>query len=80
MSQMIFPQADLQAVAVVHQVILPPPTPENTSILLDIDLFREGHESVETAEIWKLLDQLRDRKNELFEACLTDKTRERSDP
>jgi uncharacterized protein (TIGR04255 family) len=46
-----------------------------SSVLLDFDLFVQGSFDVDEKVIWSLLDRLSDGKNELFEACVTDKTR-----
>jgi len=47
--------------------------------LLDLDLFQERFDEPwgveEDAEVWDFLERLRDRKNEVFEASITEKTR-----
>ena len=70
------PQHDLECVAVINQALLEPVKPGHISIVLDIDVFRLGIESWQDSEVWTFLDKLRDRKNEIFEACITDRTRE----
>ena len=70
------PQRDLECVAVINQGLLEPVKPGHISIVLDIDIFRLGIESWQDSEVWTFLDKLRDRKNEILESCITDRTRE----
>lgn len=76
--QLHMPQPDLapDALAVINLALDEPPAPNSVSILLDFDVFRQAEYPPETEEVWGFLDRLRDRKNELFEACITEKTRE----
>lgn len=69
------PQDDLQAVALITQGLLPPPNDHLTSILLDIDVFRQQECPTEEEGLWKLFEQFRVRKNYLFESCIADPTR-----
>jgi len=41
----------------------------------DLDVFKEGADMMDDA-VWELLETLRNRKNEFFEGCITDKARE----
>jgi uncharacterized protein (TIGR04255 family) len=71
-------QFDLQCLLIVNETSVPPPNDETTSIQLDLDLFRELEEpwtANEDAAAWDFLEQLHDRKNEVFEASITDATR-----
>ncbi len=70
------PQSDLNCVAVITQALVEPEKPGHISVVLDIDIFRLGIESWQDADIWTFLAKLRDRKNEIFEACITDRARE----
>lgn len=45
-------------------------------VLLDFDLFVQSPMDVANENIWPLLDKLSEGKNQLFEACITDKTRD----
>jgi len=62
--------------AVIQQALVNPPNPDTTSVILDIDLFREQEIPQGEEEIWDLFEQLRDGKNQIFRACITDKTEE----
>jgi uncharacterized protein (TIGR04255 family) len=78
--QLQIPQDDLGCMVVINQATAPPPNPETTSILLDLDLFRAQYEEPwqadDDAGVWAFLEQLHDRKNEYFERSITNATRE----
>jgi len=69
-------QPDLKGTLVINEASARPQKPDTLSIILDIDLFVERPDLVDEESLWKLLQQLRERKNLYFEACITDKTRE----
>ena len=73
--QLQMPQSDLEGMAIINQAVVDPTTPGTMSVLLDFDLFQVRDYAPEDETIWHLLDKLRARKNELFEACITDETR-----
>jgi uncharacterized protein (TIGR04255 family) len=70
------PQPDLECMANINQIQVEPAKPGHLSFVLDIDIFRMGIESWEDSQLWTFLDKLRARKNEIFEACITERTRE----
>ncbi len=74
--QLAIPYEDPESLLLLNETLLPPPDTSTVSILLDIDLFRQLEESVEDDELWMLLEQFRRRKNEVFEACITERTKE----
>jgi uncharacterized protein (TIGR04255 family) len=47
-----------------------------TAIILDLDLFRIAGVPQDEDSIWALFEQLHVRKNQVFEACITDAARE----
>jgi uncharacterized protein (TIGR04255 family) len=73
-------QEDIECLCVINCTILPPPPPppppDIVSILLDIDLFTAKPINFSANQAWELLESMRLRKNTLFEACITDRTRE----
>lgn len=73
--QLQMPQKDLDGTAILNQAIAEPTSPGTISVLLDFDLFQKREYEPEDDSIWLYLDKLRDRKNELFEACITNETR-----
>lgn len=70
------PQPDVEATLLLNIATAEPPSPETTSILLDIDVFGGTELKDDDGRIWEILDRLRVRKNEVFESCITEKTRE----
>lgn len=74
--QAMLPFEALGSMALVTETILQPANPTTTSIILDIDIFREGLASEVDDALWEFIEKLRDLKNEIFEACITDKARE----
>ena len=74
--QLRIPQDDLETQALINQTAMPPPRDGIVAILLDIDLFRESDLPKDETGLWNLFEKLHVRKNEVFEACITDKTRE----
>lgn len=73
--QLRIPQDDLNGQAVINQTIIPPARAGVVSVVLDIDLFRSDDVPQADEEIWAFFEKLHDRKNEVFEACITDDTR-----
>ncbi|MFE1744384.1 TIGR04255 family protein [Coleofasciculus sp. H7-2] len=74
--QLQIPQHDLEAMLVLNQAIVPPPAPDVVSVLLDIDVFRERDIPNDQVGLWNYLEQLHIRTDQVFEACITDRTRE----
>ena len=74
--QLRLPQPDVQALAVVNQTIVPADRPNTLGVILDIDVFCAESVPQEEKSIWDHFEALHLKKNEIFEACITDKTRE----
>lgn len=74
--QLQIPQEDLEGMLLLNEAIIPPLADNVVSVLLDIDLFCNVKFSGEEDSCWSLLEKLRIRKNEVFEACITNKSRE----
>lgn len=70
------PQRDIESTLLINQAIVPSSDPNFISVLLDLDLFREGSFIPDDDEIWTIFNLLRLRKDEVFEACITDLVRE----
>lgn len=73
--QIQIPQDDLNGMLVLNQAIIPPFSDNVVSVVLDIDLYSDVELSANEDAYWEFLEQLRIRKNEIFEACITDSTR-----
>lgn len=74
--QLQIPLDELPSMLVLNQALVPPETLEVVSVLLDIDIFCTVNFSGTSDECWNLLEKLRIQKNNVFNACITDKTRE----
>jgi uncharacterized protein (TIGR04255 family) len=72
--QLQFPQTDFGGLLILTQTAVPPLTPATGSVILDLDVFKET-EMVSDEDVWGLLETLRNRKNEFFEGCITERTR-----
>jgi uncharacterized protein (TIGR04255 family) len=75
--QVQVPQPDLESTLMLNQAVVPPPDPEVVlSVVLDLDLFREVQwDPNDDGLVWSFFDKLRERKNQAFEASITDNTR-----
>lgn len=74
--QLQIPQEDLNCMLIINETIAPSVAPNATSIILDIDLFRQQVWQSDDQDIWDFLETLRYRKNDVFKASITKKTEE----
>ena len=74
--QVQLPMDDLPGTAIINQTRIPPIKPGVISVVLDIDIFRDTDVPTGEGEIWAFFEQLHVRKNDIFEASITPKTRE----
>lgn len=75
--QVQVPQDDLHCSMVINQTRVPASDPDTFSLWLDLDLYCQDVWSADDAALWNLLSKMRVRKNEIFNACITDKAREK---
>jgi len=75
--RMDIPLLSIDARLILNQAMLPAasPEPDSVSVLLDADII-SGSGAVSEEEIWTRYDVLRTAKNDVFEACITNLTRE----
>jgi uncharacterized protein (TIGR04255 family) len=73
--QLQVPQGDLNCMLIINEALAPNTEPEFLTIILDFDLFSQHIWQSNDKEIWQFLEKLRHRKNQAFEACITDQTR-----
>lgn len=73
--QLQIPQEDLNCNLIINEALAPPISPGFVSIILDFDLFREQIWQSDDEDVWRFLEALRHRKNEIFLASITEKTR-----
>jgi uncharacterized protein (TIGR04255 family) len=71
------PLTDIHARLILNQAMLPAasPDPEFVSVLLDSDIV-SGSGPATDEDIWKRFEELRKAKNDVFEGCITNLTRE----
>jgi uncharacterized protein (TIGR04255 family) len=74
--QLQLPMPNFQGACIINQTIIEPATkPSTVSVVLDIDVFRASGVAVDESGLWEQLEQLRQEKNRVFEACITDQAR-----
>jgi uncharacterized protein (TIGR04255 family) len=73
--QLVMPLED-KAIAVITETLIPPPSPNFISIVLDIDVSVPDIMPSDSNVIWETLEKLRGKKNLVFNACLTAKAKE----
>ncbi len=74
--QLDIPQNDIGATLRLTQALAKPLPASIDPIIIDIDLFRNANLPTDEAEVWRVIEQLHTRHNEIFESCITDQTRE----
>lgn len=74
--QLQIPQEDMPGMLILNQTLAPITTPDIVPIILDIDLFQSESIPNNENDLWDLFERFRHRKNEIFEACLTEKMKE----
>ena len=60
---------------VTSALVSPPPLIDHMSFLLDIDVFRTEDIPQKESKLWVAIDEAREVKNHIFEACITDDSR-----
>lgn len=70
------PKPDLNAKLVLTLTGTPPPNPDQVSVAIDIGLYCEAEPPSSKDELVDYLGRLRIEKNEIFLACITEKTKE----
>jgi uncharacterized protein (TIGR04255 family) len=70
------PQEDIGAMLLLNEAMVPPAGPNVVSLVLDIDVFKQGLKLDSDDEVWDTLEVLRLRKNLVFEGSITNNTRE----
>jgi uncharacterized protein (TIGR04255 family) len=75
--QILLPQRDIdpECKCVINTGIEDSAVPDCMSVLFDVDVFVLHADGITTDAVWPLLERLRDRKNDIFEAAMTDEVR-----
>ena len=74
-TQLQIPQDDLHCMLIINEALVPRTNPDFISVILDFDLFRQEIWQADDEDIWRFIEELRHRKNAVFEASITDKAR-----
>jgi uncharacterized protein (TIGR04255 family) len=74
--QVQIPQEDIAGMVILNEAMVPPPGPDIVSVVLDINIFKQGLKLETEDELWNTMEVLRLRKNLIFEGCITNTTRE----
>jgi len=75
--QLHIPQVDIDALAVLNVAMVPPEAANTCSIVLDIDVFRTETVAQGEDDLWAYFEILREKKNHIFESCITEAMRRR---
>lgn len=78
--QLAIPLEDIKSLALINETIIEPASQNVVSVVLDIDIFRTTDLPADEEGTWAFFEELRFRKNQAFEACITDKARELFQP
>jgi uncharacterized protein (TIGR04255 family) len=74
--QAVVPLGDIGCNLTINSGAVPSPLLNHCSFMLDTDIAKEGSVPQKDDEIFALLEQVRVKKNAIFEACVTDRARE----
>jgi uncharacterized protein (TIGR04255 family) len=74
--QLIIPQEDIKATLPLRETTGEPPAPDVASVILDVDVFRTDDLPSDEDGVWGVVEDLGRRSRQVFEACITEKTRE----
>jgi len=70
------PLPDIGCVLTLNSSSVPSPLLEHAAYIVDLDIAKEGDLPQNDDAIYALLNQIRDKKNEVFEACIKPRARE----
>jgi len=75
--QLKMPMESIKSTALINEGIIEEAIrPSAVSIVLDIDIFRTDDVPSDEDGLWRVMDELRKAKNQVFEASITEKARE----
>lgn len=70
------PMNDIKSTLLVNQTIIEPSGPNVVSVVIDNDLYRDADVPQDEDAVWAFFEELRFRKNDVFESSITERTRE----
>lgn len=76
MMSLTIPQPDIPNTRVrLRQATVEPPSPQVASVVFDIDVIRTLNVPADSNQLWTAFEQVHERQNQIFELCITDRTR-----
>ena len=73
--RLVIPDEKSRSIAIVTQT-MEDSQEQVLPLIFDVDVFREGAFAANGAEMWEVVEQLREYKNEIFFNSITEKTKE----
>jgi len=70
------PMRDIGCNLIINSAAVPSPLIGHNSFLLDFDIYMEESPPQNDENVYELLNQIRVKKNQVFEACVTDRAKE----
>ncbi len=74
--QAVLPLADIRSKLTLNSSAVPSPLLDHAAFIFDQDVAREVELPQRDEDMFRLLHEIRDEKNRVFEACVTDRARE----
>jgi uncharacterized protein (TIGR04255 family) len=75
--QLTMPLEDLKnGMVIINETMVPPPSPDFASILLDILVSISESMPTDDESVWEAFEKVRHKKNLVFNSCLTEKAKE----
>ncbi len=74
--QAVLPIQDIDCKLTINSAVVPAPILDHASFVIDQDIARESNAPQSDKDIFKLLKEIRVRKNKIFEACISNRARE----
>jgi uncharacterized protein (TIGR04255 family) len=74
--QLAMPLEDIKGSVIITETLIPPPSPNLVSIVLDLDISVLDTMPSDSNLLWETFEKLRGKKNSIFNACLTAKAKE----
>lgn len=78
LTRMVINDPEIDAAAIITQAFEQIVDPKCVPIIFDIDVFKQESKGLSEEEAWKILEKLRDFKNKIFFASITEKIKELS--
>lgn len=71
-----FPINELKSTLILNTAVVPSPLLDHMSLVIDQDIVREVDSPQKDESLYSFLNEVHEKKNTVFESCITDKARE----